>query len=148
MGEHATGEPETSQEPAAQDRARRLADRSLSVRIGVFVTLVLLMQFGFIASYVGGVHAPGTPSLLPVAVVGPQALAPAIASAAGGTLDVTRQPTAAAGRAAVLNRSVYGAFVLGSGLTSRLFVASAAGPPAALFLAESFDKALQTQQAP
>jgi hypothetical protein len=93
--------------------------------------LVLMLAFAF--SYVGAFHDP-TPHNVPLAVVGPPAVAAQLGSLPGHPLD----PRVTASRQAALSqiddRKVYGAY---DATTNRLFVASAANRATAIALEET-----------
>jgi hypothetical protein len=104
---------------------------------------VLLLQFGFVLSYVGAFHAP-TPRQVPLAVVAP-AGAPAGTSAsvvarfdglAGRPLDARTAADEAQGRALLADRTVDGVLVLGATGSDRLLVAGAEGGAVASALGE------------
>ena len=107
---------------------------AVTVRSFVLVLGVLVLQLGFIASYLGAFHDP-KPRDIPIAVVAP-------AGAPAGTADravarLNQIPThpltartasdPAAARALLNDRTVYGVLLLDPGTTDRLEVASAAG---------------------
>ncbi len=107
---------------------------AVTPRAGVLVLGVLLIQFGFIASYLGAFHNP-KPSDIPIAVVAP-AGAPAGTAArtaaqlnalAGHPVEATAAASEASALAQIKDRSVYGAVLLGAGNRDELLVASAAG---------------------
>lgn len=96
----------------------------------VVLTLVSLM---LVCSYAFALASP-KPHHLPVAVVGParqiEQVRARLARTAPGSFALRQYPTAAAARDAILDREVYGAFVLRPRSTLVL-TAEAAGPPAA-----------------
>jgi hypothetical protein len=103
-------------------------------RSAVLVLGVLLLQFGFIASYLGAFHDP-TPRRIPVAVVAP-AGAPAGTAARvvtqlnalpGRPIRARTADSSSAGRAPLENRSVYGVLDLAASGPDTLLVTSAAG---------------------
>ncbi|NEA23213.1 DUF3533 domain-containing protein [Actinomadura bangladeshensis] len=93
----------------------------------LFMVAVFLLGAAFIASYVGGLHAPH-PHRLPVAVVGPPDTAARVGAALdrqGDQFDTRAYPTAEAAQRAIRHRDVYGAYVPQQG---RLLVTTAFGP--------------------
>ena len=104
-------------------------DRTAIRACVIGVVLAALFAFLFVAPS----HDP-TPNNLPVAVVGPnEAAAPYVRALQRreGEFDVVRLPDARAAREAVLDRKVYGAFVLTRPRAPELFVATAASPAVA-----------------
>jgi hypothetical protein len=107
---------------------------AVAPRAAILVLAVLLLQFGFIASYLGAFHDP-KPREIPIAVVAP-AGAPVGAAAQTAArlnalpdhpLKATAAPSEASARAQINDRSVYGAILLGAGSRDELLVTSAAG---------------------
>ncbi|HEV7212670.1 MAG TPA: DUF3533 domain-containing protein [Blastococcus sp.] len=103
-------------------------------RAAALVIGVLLLQFGFVLSYVGAFHAPA-PRDVPLAVVAP-AGAPAgtaasVAHRLGALdrhpLDVRVAGTEAAGRRLLADREVDGVLLLGADGADQLLVAGAEG---------------------
>src|SRR3982751_1594464 len=90
-------------------------------RAAVLVIGVLLLQFGFVLSYVGAFHAP-TPGDVPLAVVAPVGAPEGTAAAAahrpeglcGPPLDARVADREAAGRRLLAHREVDGVLVLGA----------------------------------
>lgn len=107
---------------------------AVTVRSFVLVLGVLVLQLGFIASYLGAFHDP-KPRDIPIAVVAPAGAPAGTADRAVARLnelpnDPLNARTASddsAARALLNDRTVYGVLLLGSGTTDRLEVASAAG---------------------
>jgi hypothetical protein len=103
-------------------------------RAAALVVGVLLLQFGFVLSYVGAFHAPA-PREIPVAVVAPTgAPAGTAASAAerldalhGHPLDARAAADEADGRRLLADREVDGVLLLGPGGADTLLVAGAEG---------------------
>jgi hypothetical protein len=131
-------EPTEPTEPTAHDERRpsfgaELRD-SLSTRVVALVIAVLVLQLGFIASYLGAFHNP-RPHDIPLAVVAPSGAPPGVAGQAVAGLNrlpahplkARTAPTAAAGRALLDNRTVYGVLLLGPAKTDTLQIATAAG---------------------
>ncbi|MEU4827913.1 hypothetical protein AB0H37_39155 [Actinomadura sp. NPDC023710] len=119
---------------------RRPPDRGFAAELRDAVTLrsfalvsgVLLLQFGFILSYIGAFHSP-TPHRIPVAVVAPPAVAgQAVAQVnalTGRPLKARTAPGAQQARRDILHRDVDAAIIVDPrGGTDTLLVASAAGP--------------------
>ncbi|TDC85017.1 DUF3533 domain-containing protein [Actinomadura sp. 7K507] len=104
---------------------------------GLMMVAVFFLSAAFIASYLGGLHAP-RPHRVPVAVVGaPEATAriDATLSGQGETFDLRTYPTPAAAQRAIQDRDVYGAYVSGE---ARLLITSAFGPTASGLLRDTF----------
>ncbi|TDC46425.1 DUF3533 domain-containing protein [Actinomadura sp. KC345] len=104
-----------------------------------FMVAVFFLSAAFIASYVGGLHAPH-PHRVPVGVVGPpQATGPIDATLRrrGETFDVHAYPTPDAARRAIRDRDVYGAYLP---LQGRLLITSAFGPTASDLLRDTFTR--------
>jgi hypothetical protein len=105
-----------------------------AVALALVPALVLMLAFAF--SYVGAFHDP-TPHDVPVAVVGPPAVAAQLDGLPGNPLDARRSPSLANALSQIDDREVYGAFDAG---TNRLFVASAANRATAVALERTFDR--------
>jgi hypothetical protein len=111
--------------------------------IGMIVAAAVglaLVSLLFVGSFVGALHKP-VPHRLPVGVAGPPAAArqlnTAFAAHMPGAFTVTDYPSAAAARAAVLDRDVDAALVPGPG-GQQLLVAGAAGQATAQVAAAPF----------
>ena len=134
--------PEAEPGPGPSRPASPIPERSLAaelrdavtVRSFVLVLGVLVLQLGFIASYLGAFHNP-KPRDIPIAVVAP-AGAPAgtVDQAVGRLNQLPGHPVkarsaadASAARALLNDRTVYGILLLGPGNSDRLQVTSAAG---------------------
>ncbi len=127
----------TVETEAARDARAGLRDDlrdAVTPRALVLVIGVLLLQLGFILSYLGAFHSP-TPHRMRLGVVAP-AGAPAGTAAqlvarldgiSGAPLDAQVVPDAAAARQRIRDRRLDGALVLGTGSTDRLLVAGAEG---------------------
>ncbi|MEU8799734.1 hypothetical protein [Spirillospora sp. NPDC048819] len=105
--------------------------------IAMFMVAVFFLSAAFVASYVGGLHAPH-PHRVPLGVVGPaEATAPIEATLRrqGDTFDVHAYPTPDAARRAIRDRDVYGAYLPQEG---RLLITSAFGPTASGLLRDTF----------
>ena len=107
---------------------------AVTPRAAVLVLGVLLIQFGFIASYLGAFHDP-KPREIPIAVVAPAGAPVGTAVQTAARLNAlpehpvkaTAAASEASARAQIKDRSVYGAVLLGVGNRDELLVASAAG---------------------
>ena len=99
-------------------------------RSALLVVGVLLLQLGFVLSYVGAFHAP-TPREIPVAVVAPvgtaQQVAQQLNALDGDPLDVHVVASESAARAQLADREVDGVLLLGTGTEDTLLVAGAEG---------------------
>jgi hypothetical protein len=104
--------------------------------------LVLTLAFAF--SYVGAFHDP-TPHQVPVAVVGPPAVAAKLDRLPGDPLDARQASSRADALSQIDDRDVYGAF---DAPANRLFVASAANRATAVALEATFDRAAAAQGGP
>jgi hypothetical protein len=112
------------------------------------VTLVLLpatvLMLAFAFFYVGAFHDP-TPHHVPVAVIGPPAVAAQLNRLPGDPLDA-RQVASRSGAISQINdREVYGAY---EPATNHLFVASAANRATAVALEETFARISAVQRRP
>jgi len=107
---------------------------AVTARAAVLVVGVLILQLGFIASFLGAFHHP-QPHEVPLAVTGPRAEALAAARLLdhlpGRPIRAQVVGSARAGRAALLDQQVDGVLELGSPHQVLLEVASAAGPSVA-----------------
>ena len=104
--------------------------------------LVLTLAFAF--SYVGAFHDP-TPHNVPVAVVGPPAVATQLNGLPGDPLDARQASSRADALSQIDDRGVYGAY---EAATNHLFVASAANRATAAALEATFDRAAAAQGGP
>ncbi|SCX45804.1 ABC-2 family transporter protein [Klenkia marina] len=103
-------------------------------RAAVLVVGVLLLQLGFVLSYVGAFHSP-TPRDVPLAVVAPagapagtaDSLVAQLDGLPGGPVDATAYDTEDAARQALGDRDVDGVLLVGSGTEDALLVAGAEG---------------------
>jgi hypothetical protein len=106
----------------------------VTVRAAVLVAGVLLLQLGFVLSYVGAFHAP-SPRQVPLAVVAPagapagiaQQVADRLDGLAGDPLSVRVAGDETAGRRLLADREVDGVLLLGTGTQDTLLVSSAEG---------------------
>jgi len=122
-------------------------------RAAVLVIGVLLLQLGFVLSYVGAFHAP-TPRDVPLAVVAPvgapagtaQSAADQLEGLAGDPLDVRVADTEDAARGLLADREVDGVLVLGTGTADTLLVAGAEGGAVSSALTEVLTRVDAAQQ--
>jgi hypothetical protein len=106
----------------------------VTLRSAVLVIGVLLLQLGFVLSYVGAFHAP-TPRSVPIAVVAPagapagtaQSAAARLGALPGTPLSARTAASEADGRRLLGDRAVDGVLVLGDTGQDRLLVAGAEG---------------------
>jgi hypothetical protein len=125
----------------------------VTLRSAVLVVGVLLLQLGFVLSYVGAFHAP-TPRSIPIAVVAPAGAPAGTAQQAADRLDgLTGRPLdarAAAGedeaRQQLRDRTVDGVLLLGATGQDRLLVASAEGGAVSSALEQVLTSVDATQQ--
>lgn len=93
----------------------------------VLVVGVLLVQLGFLLSYIGAFHHPD-PQRVPVAVVAPQQVAERIDALPGHPVKVTVVKDEKAARARVMDREAEGAYLMNPrGKEDTVLIASAAG---------------------
>jgi hypothetical protein len=104
--------------------------------------LVLMLAFAFF--YVGAFHDP-TPHHVPVAVVGPPAVAVQLSRLPGDPLDARQASSRADALSQINDREVYGAY---EPATNRLFVASAANRATAIALEATFNLVASAQRRP
>ncbi|NDU77219.1 DUF3533 domain-containing protein [Actinomadura sp. DSM 109109] len=117
--------------PPDRGFAAELRD-AVTLRASALIVGVLLLQLGFILSYVGAFHSPA-PHRVPVAVVAPPAVARQVAAQVnalpGEPLEARTAPGARQARRDVLRRDADAAIIVDPrGGTDTLLVASAAGP--------------------
>jgi ABC-2 family transporter len=103
---------------------------------------VLMLAFAF--SYIGAFHDP-TPHNVPVAVVGPPAVAAQLNNLPGDPLDARRSPSRADALSQIDDRKVYGAYDAGG---NRLYVASAANRATAIALEQTFNRVAAARRQP
>jgi hypothetical protein len=113
-----------------------------AVALVLLPALVLMLAFAF--SYVGAFHDP-TPHHVPVAVVGPPAVAAQLNRLPGDPLDVRHASSRPDALSQIDDREVYGAY---EAATNRLFVASAANRATAIALERTFDLVAAAQRGP
>jgi hypothetical protein len=125
----------------------------VTLRAAVLVVGVLLLQLGFVLSYVGAFHAP-TPRQVPVAVVVPaqapagtaQQVAGRLDGLEGDPLDTRVAGSEAAGLRLLHDRDVDGVFVVGTGAQDTLLVSGAEGGAVSTALTEVFTQVEGAQQ--
>jgi ABC-2 family transporter len=113
-----------------------------AVALVLLPALVLMLAFAF--SYVGAFHEP-TPHNVPLAVVGPPAVAAQLDRLPGSPLDTRVSPSRSDALSQIEDREVYGAY---EAATNRLLVASAANRAMAIALERTFDRAAAAQGRP
>jgi hypothetical protein len=113
-----------------------------AVALVLLPALVLMLAFAF--SYVGAFHDP-RPHQVPLAVVGPPAVAAQLNGLPGDPLDARPASSRSDALAQIDDRKVYGAF---DATTNHLFVASAANRAAAVALERTFDLIAAAQRRP
>ena len=119
-----------------------LAPTPRAVALVLLPALVLMLAFAF--SYVGAFHDP-TPHNVPLAVVGPPAVAARLDALPGSPLDARPAASREAALSQIDDREVYGAY---EAATNRLFVASAANRATAVALEATFDRLAAAQNRP
>lgn len=153
---HQTGQPQTeaatnkhiAPEPpdTLADRFRdAIAPRTLALGLGV-----LLLQFGFILSYIGAFHAPA-PHRIPVTVVAPQQIAQQVIdrlnSVAGQPVSVVIGSNEAAARDSLQAGDTSAVYVVNpDGTDDTLLVASGGGTAVTTAVEALFTKAAAQQQ--
>jgi hypothetical protein len=105
-----------------------------AVALALIPALVLMLAFAF--SYVGAFHEP-TPHNVPVAIVGPPAVAAQLDRLPGDPLDARQASSREDALSQIDDREVYGAY---EAATNRLFVASAANRATAVALETTFNR--------
>jgi hypothetical protein len=113
-----------------------------AVALVLLPALVLTLAFAF--SYVGAFHDP-TPHQVPVAVVGPPAVAAKLNGLPGDPLAARQASSRSDALSQIDDRDVYGAY---EAATNHLFVASAANRATALALEATFNRAAAAQGGP
>ncbi|MFQ1001996.1 DUF3533 domain-containing protein [Modestobacter sp. SSW1-42] len=122
-------------------------------RAVVLVVGVLLLQLGFVLSYVGAFHAP-TPRGVPLAVVAPagapagtaEQVAGRLGALDGDPLDTRVAATEAAARGLLTDREVDGVLLVGPGTEDTLLVAGAEGGAVSSALTEVLTRVEAAQQ--
>jgi hypothetical protein len=109
---------------------------AIAPRTVLLVGGVLLLQLGFILSYVGAFHSP-TPHRIELAVAGPQATVTRLNDLEGTPFDASAVAGEAEARQRILDRTASAGLVVNtSGTTDTLLVASAGGPALATAVEE------------
>src|SRR4051812_24018975 len=111
-----------------------------AVAIVLLPALVLMLAFAF--SYVGAFHEP-KPHHVPVAIVGPPAVASQLNQLPGSPLEARQASSRAEALSQIDDREVYGSY---EAATNRLFVASAANRATAIALETTFNRIAAAQQ--
>jgi hypothetical protein len=143
-GERLQSRPE-AHVPADGAAKRAMADTAATpktVSLVLVPALVLMLAFAFF--YAGAFHEP-TPHHVPVAVVGPPAVAAQLGGLPGHPLSVRQASSRADALSQIDDREVYGAY---ESATNRLFVASAANRATAVALEQTFDHVAAAQGGP
>ncbi|MFF1903086.1 ABC transporter permease [Kitasatospora sp. NPDC058218] len=122
---------------------------AVTPRAALLVIAVLLLQLGFITSYVGALHSP-TPHELSIAVVAPPQVSPKLVEALEAVPDdavrAVTAPDAQTAAAQIKDQKIYAALVVDpAGTEDTLLVANARGPAAAR-AAESIVTAIDHSQ--
>src|SRR5207237_9822599 len=115
---------------AAERLMANTAPTPKAVALVLLPATVLMLAFAFF--YVGAFHDPA-PHHVPVAVVGPPAVAAQLNRLPGDPLDAHQTPSRPDALSQIGDREVYGAY---EPATNRLFVASAANRATAVALEE------------
>ncbi len=113
-----------------------------AVTLVLVPALVLMLAFAFF--YVGAFHDP-TPHHVPVAVLGPPALAVQLTHLPGAPLEARHVSSRSDALSRIDDREVYGAY---DPATNRLFVASAANRATAIALEQTFNLLAAAQNRP
>src|ERR1700748_3203847 len=121
---------------------QNMAPTPKAVTLVLVPALVLMLAFAFF--YVGAFHEP-TPHHVPLAVVGPPAVAAQLSGLPGEPLDARQASSRSDALSQINDRKVYGAF---DAATNRLFVASAANRATAVALEETFNIVASAQGRP
>ena len=103
-----------------------------------------MLTLAFAFSYVGAFHDP-TPHDVPVAIVGPPAVAAQLDRLPGDPLDARQASSRSDALSQIDDREVYGAY---DAATNRLFVASAANAATAIALERTFNLVAAAQGRP
>src|ERR1700744_6196492 len=119
-----------------------MAPTPKAVTIVLFPALVLMLAFAF--AYVGAFHEP-TPHQVPIAVIGPPAVAAQLNRLPGDPLDARQASSRPDALSQIDNRDVSGAYEVA---TNRLFVASASNRATAIALEQTFDRVAAAQRRP
>ncbi|GAA2090330.1 DUF3533 domain-containing protein [Streptomyces albiaxialis] len=102
---------------------------TLTPGVVALVAGVLLVQLGFLLSYIGAFHHPD-PQRVPLAVAAPEKVAQRIDTLPGRPVEVTTVKDESAARTRIMDRDAQGAYVMNpKGDEDTLLVASGAGGP-------------------
>ncbi|MGZ4330271.1 MAG: DUF3533 domain-containing protein [Solirubrobacteraceae bacterium] len=118
------------------------APTAKAVTLVLVPAVVLMLAFAFF--YVGAFHEP-TPHHVPLAAVGPPAVAAQLNRLPGEPLDARQASSRSDALSQINDRKVYGAY---DAATNRLFVASAANRATAVALEETFNVVAAAQGRP
>ena len=129
-------------EGAAERLMANTAPTPKAVALVLLPATVLMLAFAFF--YVGAFHDP-TPHQVPIAVVGPPAVAAQLNRLPGDPLDARPAPSRPDALSRIDDREVYGAY---EAATNHLFVASAANRATAVALEETFNRIAAAQRRP
>lgn len=121
-----------------------MAPRTLLLGVGV-----LILQFGFILSYLGAFHAP-TPQHIPVAVVAPEQVSQSVVerlnALAGQPITASTAVDEQAARDALRKATTSAVYVVDpAGTDDRLLIASAGGTSVSGAVEQIFDKVAQAE---
>ncbi|MET9396553.1 ABC transporter permease [Kitasatospora sp. NPDC002965] len=141
--------PEQASPPAPGQGFAAELKGAVTPRAALLVIAVLLLQLGFITSYVGALHHP-TPHELSIAVVAPPQVAPKLVEGLESVPDeavkAVTAPDAATATEQLKDQKIYAALVVNPASTEDvLLVANARGPSAAR-AAESIVTGLEKSQ--
>jgi len=138
----AVGSEKQSAAGSAEGMMANMAPTPKAVTLVLLPALVLMLAFAF--SYVGAFHEP-LPHRVPLAVVGPPAVAQQLGRLPGDPLDPRQASSRRDALSQIDDREVYGAY---DAATNQLFVASAANRATAIALEETFDRIAAAQNRP
>src|SRR4051812_38780114 len=127
---------------AAGGMIANMAPTPKAVALVLLPALVLMLAFAFF--YVGAFHDP-TPHNVPVAIVGPPAVAAQLDRLPGDPLDARPASSRPRALSEIDDREVYGAY---DAAANRLFVASAANRATAIALEQTFNLAAAARSRP
>lgn len=122
---------------------------AVSLRAAILVTATLLLQLGFILSYVGALHHP-VPHKAAIGVIAPASqqatIVGQINAIPGQPLDARAVSSEADAIRQIKDRTIYGAFIPGlTGTQDRLLVASASSASLASAIGQTMTKVDATQ---
>ena len=141
------GRHEAPEEPRGlrEDLRDALGPRTVALVVGV-----LLLQIGFVLSYVGAFHAP-TPRDVPVRIVGPAAATRQFTTAIGGIDGHPLSPTATTDRAAaetaLRDGDISAVLVVDAGGTNDTLLVASGGGASVATAVETVVQAAERQQA-